>query len=76
VQDQLGARPRRGIRCRSAGAPLCRVHSDTLELDGLDIILKGGQMGPVDFFTEAASCSDRTAAADDELLSGDCPGLG
>jgi 3-oxoisoapionate kinase len=58
------------------GAPLCRVHSDMPGLDGLDIILKGGQMGPVDFFDEAASCSERTAATDDELLSGDRPGLG
>jgi len=40
------------------GAPLCRVHSDTPGLDGLGIILKGGQMGPVDVFDEAASCSE------------------
>lgn len=32
------------------GAPLCRIHSDNARLDGLDIVLKGGQMGPVDFF--------------------------
>jgi len=35
------------------GAPLCRVHSDDARLDGLDIILKGGQMGPREFFEEA-----------------------
>lgn len=34
------------------GAPLCRIHSDDPRLDGLDIILKGGQMGPVSFFTD------------------------
>ena len=48
-----------GLSYRAAlipGAPLCRVHSDTPRLDGLDIILKGGQMGPLDFFNEAASC--------------------
>jgi uncharacterized protein YgbK (DUF1537 family) len=35
------------------GAPLCRVHSDDARLDGLDIILKGGQMGSREFFEEA-----------------------
>jgi uncharacterized protein YgbK (DUF1537 family) len=37
------------------GAPLCRTHSDDPRLDGLDIILKGGQMGPVDFFDAIAA---------------------
>jgi uncharacterized protein YgbK (DUF1537 family) len=37
------------------GAPLCRVHSDDPRLDGLDIILKGGQMGAREFFDEASS---------------------
>jgi uncharacterized protein YgbK (DUF1537 family) len=37
----------------AAGAPLCRVHSDDARLDGLDIILKGGQMGSRDFFEQA-----------------------
>jgi uncharacterized protein YgbK (DUF1537 family) len=32
------------------GAPLCRVHSDDPNLDGADIILKGGQMGAPGFF--------------------------
>ncbi|GLH81881.1 hypothetical protein SSBR45G_67900 [Bradyrhizobium sp. SSBR45G] len=34
------------------GAPLCRLHSDDPHLDGRDIILKGGQMGPVSFFAD------------------------
>jgi uncharacterized protein YgbK (DUF1537 family) len=37
------------------GAPLCRVHSDDPRLDGLDIILKGGQMGAADFFERAGA---------------------
>ncbi|TCR67572.1 four-carbon acid sugar kinase family protein [Bosea sp. BK604] len=37
------------------GAPLCRAHSDDIGLDGIDIILKGGQMGPPDFFALAAA---------------------
>ena len=46
-----------GLSYRAAmvpGAPLCRVHSDDPRLDGLDIILKGGQMGPPSFFADAA----------------------
>ena len=34
----------------SPGAPICRTHSDDLHFDGLELILKGGQVGPVDFF--------------------------
>lgn len=32
------------------GIALCRVHSDAVALDGLEIALKGGQMGGEDFF--------------------------
>jgi uncharacterized protein YgbK (DUF1537 family) len=33
------------------GAPLCRAHSDEdNDLDGLELVLKGGQIGPEDFF--------------------------
>jgi 3-oxoisoapionate kinase len=35
-------------------APLYRVHSDDSRLDGLDIVLKGGQMGPLHFFVVAS----------------------
>ncbi len=34
----------------SPGVSLCRVYSDQASLDGLEIALKGGQMGPVDLF--------------------------
>lgn len=47
-----------GLSYRAAlvpGAPLCRTHSDDPRLDGLDIVLKGGQMGPVDFFDAVAA---------------------
>lgn len=36
------------------GAPLCRAHSDDPRLGGLEIVLKGGQMGPPDFFNNEA----------------------
>ncbi|MBN3728963.1 four-carbon acid sugar kinase family protein, partial [Burkholderia sp. Ac-20379] len=32
------------------GAPLCRAWSDNPARDGLEIVLKGGQMGAASFF--------------------------
>jgi 3-oxoisoapionate kinase len=32
------------------GAPLCRCHARGNALDGLELVLKGGQMGPENFF--------------------------
>ncbi len=33
------------------GAPLCRAHAEEATgLDGLELVLKGGQIGPEDFF--------------------------
>ena len=34
----------------SPGVALCRLHSDRPSLDGIEIMLKGGQMGSVDIF--------------------------
>ena len=34
----------------AAGAPLCRARSNDPALDGLEVMLKGGQMGPNDIF--------------------------
>jgi uncharacterized protein YgbK (DUF1537 family) len=34
----------------SADQALCRVHSDNPALDGMELMLKGGQMGPPDVF--------------------------
>ncbi|MCL8384589.1 3-oxo-isoapionate kinase OiaK [Xanthobacter aminoxidans] len=34
------------------GAPLCRAWSDDPLYDGLELVLKGGQMGPTDFFPQ------------------------
>jgi uncharacterized protein YgbK (DUF1537 family) len=36
-----------------AGAPLCRAHSTDPALDGLELVLKGGQIGTPDFFDQA-----------------------
>lgn len=38
------------IAALSSGAPLCRVHSDEPTLDGIELMLKGGQMGDDDVF--------------------------
>jgi uncharacterized protein YgbK (DUF1537 family) len=35
------------------GAPLCRAYSDDPRFDGLEIALKGGQMGKADYFGRA-----------------------
>ena len=32
------------------GAALCRAHSAGASLDGIEMMLKGGQMGPPDLF--------------------------
>jgi len=35
------------------GAPLCRGHAPGSPIDGLELVLKGGQIGPVNFFPQA-----------------------
>jgi len=35
------------------GAPLCRAHAARSDRDGLEIALKGGQVGLADFFVAA-----------------------
>jgi 3-oxoisoapionate kinase len=35
------------------GAPLCRVHSDDADLAGVELVFKGGQVGPDNFFEAA-----------------------
>ncbi|WP_460448746.1 four-carbon acid sugar kinase family protein [Alsobacter sp. SYSU BS001988] len=42
----------------AGGVSLCRGRSDDPRLDGLDIVLKGGQMGPPDLFERVAHGSD------------------
>lgn len=42
------------------GAPLCLARSDDPRLDRLEIVLKGGQMGPVDFFAKVAGAAHGT----------------
>lgn len=41
-----------------AGAALCRLHSDAPSLDGMEIMLKGGQMGTADVFDRLVHGTD------------------
>ena len=38
------------MRLLAPGAPLCRAWSSLPARDGLEIVLKGGQIGQADFF--------------------------
>ena len=50
----LGAEALSPVAPLAPGAPLCRVHvPGAPTLDGLEVTLKGGQMGPVDFLLHA-----------------------
>jgi 3-oxoisoapionate kinase len=42
------------------GAPLCRTHAENAPFDGLELVLKGGQIGSPDFF-ETVRHGDRRA---------------
>jgi uncharacterized protein YgbK (DUF1537 family) len=46
----LGAYALEAIAPIAPGAPLCRAFSTNPKLDGVEITLKGGQMGKADFF--------------------------
>jgi uncharacterized protein YgbK (DUF1537 family) len=47
---QLGLRALTFAAPLAPGAPLCKGHARGSELDGLELVLKGGQMGPENFF--------------------------
>ena len=47
---QVGIRALTFVAETAPGAPLCRGHADDAAMDGVELILKGGQMGPENFF--------------------------
>jgi uncharacterized protein YgbK (DUF1537 family) len=49
--SRLGIDALTAIAPLAPGAPLCRAHSPDPVVDGLEIVLKGGQTGAPDFFT-------------------------
>jgi uncharacterized protein YgbK (DUF1537 family) len=50
---QLGIEALTFAGLTTPGAPLCRCHAPGLPLDGLELVLKGGQVGPENFFEMA-----------------------
>ena len=51
---QLGADALSAVAPLAPGAPVCRVHNRAdSTIDGLEVTLKGGQMGEPTFFLEA-----------------------
>lgn len=51
---QLGVYALTLLRPLDPGAPLCRAHAEDARWDGLELVLKGGQLGKEDFFGAAA----------------------
>jgi uncharacterized protein YgbK (DUF1537 family) len=49
---QLGLTALTFVAPLTPGAPLCRAHAPGSPLDGLELVLKGGQIGPETFFAE------------------------
>ena len=61
----LGAYALEAVAPIAPGAPLCRVFSTDPKVNGIEIALKGGQMGKVDFFGSvragrATTCGETT----------------
>jgi uncharacterized protein YgbK (DUF1537 family) len=50
--SQLGIYALTFAAVMSPGAPLCLAHSDDKVMDGLELVLKGGQVGGPNFFTK------------------------
>lgn len=48
--QQLGLYALRFLASLEPGAPLCRAYADDAAFHGLELVLKGGQVGPASFF--------------------------
>ncbi|WEG13540.1 four-carbon acid sugar kinase family protein [Pullulanibacillus sp. KACC 23026] len=60
---QLGIYALEMVTSISPGAPLSRCHSDDPRLDGLELALKGGQFGSVDYFGKVLTCAPNSVQA-------------
>lgn len=58
---QLGVYALEMVASISPGAPLCRCYSDDSRIDGLELSLKGGQFGSVDYFGKVLNCAPSLA---------------
>lgn len=57
VMRQLGARALTFAATLAPGAPLCRMWAPGSPLDGVEVVLKGGQVGTANFFTRVRNGS-------------------
>jgi uncharacterized protein YgbK (DUF1537 family) len=55
--QQLGAYALTWAGPLAPGAPLCRAHAEDPAIDGLELVLKGGQIGEADFFSRVKAGS-------------------
>jgi uncharacterized protein YgbK (DUF1537 family) len=55
VASHLGVQALSVLAGLRPGAPLCRAWSDDARRDGLELVLKGGQMGTPSFYGEVLS---------------------
>jgi 3-oxoisoapionate kinase len=58
---QLGIYALEMVTSISPGAPLCRCYSDDSRIDSLELSLKGGQFGSVDYFGKVLNCAPKTS---------------
>ena len=56
---QLGVYAMRMIAPTTPGAPLCELYSDNKRFNGLQVSLKGGQIGAVSFFQQVREGGSR-----------------
>jgi uncharacterized protein YgbK (DUF1537 family) len=54
VTRELGVYALECISVLDPGGPLCRAYANEPQFDGLELVLKGGQVGGVDFFERVA----------------------
>ncbi|RAI00887.1 type III effector [Acuticoccus sediminis] len=59
--SELGVTALSALAPLAPGAPLCRTYADAPEFDGLELALKGGQMGAKDFFVASTGRMTRAA---------------
>ena len=57
VAQALGITSLEMIAPLTRGAPLCRARSTNKAIDGLEVVFKGGQIGPPDFFARVRNGS-------------------
>lgn len=60
VTSEMGVYGLEMILDVSPGAPLCRVYSDDSGMDGLELALKGGQLGSPDYFLKVRDAGMQT----------------